>query len=184
MRFLYKYPQRPFPYELLVRNNQQRGRASHEFELHETGIFDDRRYFDVFVEYAKADAEDLLIEITIANRGFEPADLHVLPTVWFRNTWAWSDSAVRPRLSNAGRTPDAAALHVEEPTYGSRWLYTQGAPAFLFTDNETNKDRLFGTPGPRFTKDGINDWLVEGRREAINPAEVGTKAWQCIPRAC
>jgi hypothetical protein len=176
MKFLYKYPQQRFPYGALVEANRNRGRDDPEFELHETGIFDEQRYFDVFVEYAKVDPEDLLIDITVVNRGPDRAAIHVLPTVWFRNTWSWLHSIPRPGVSAASPALDASVIRVEEPTYGTRWLYCDGTPELLFTENETNTGRLFGAPGPRFAKDGINDYIVHGRRDAVNPAQIGTKA--------
>jgi len=176
MRFLYKYPQARFPYERLVEANRARGRAMPEFELYETGVFDEQRYFDVFVEYAKADPEDLLIQITIANRGPQSAAVHVLPTVWFRNTWSWSANAPRPHLRAADRARDAAVIRLTEVSYGARWLYCEGVPELLFTENDTNTMRLFGAAGARYAKDGINDYVVAGRRDAVNPEKAGTKA--------
>ena len=175
MKWLYKYPHAAFPYEQLTRENRRRGRDEPEFELLDTGIFDDDRYFDVFVEYAKASPEDILIEITAWNRGPEAAALHLLPTVWFRNTWSWTGDGPRPTLAVS---PDArtATIAIDEPMYGQRWLHCEGAPTLLFTDNETHTERVFGAPGPRFAKDGINDAVVLGRVDAINPAQRGTKA--------
>ncbi len=175
MKWLYKYPQAAFPYDLLTEENRRRGRDEPEFELLDTGVFDDNRYFDVFVEYAKASAEDILIEITVWNRGPEAAPLHLLPTLWFRNTWSWTGESQRPTLAVS---PDArtATITIDEPMYGKRWLHCDGAPALLFTENETKTERVFGTPGPRFAKDGINDAVVRGRVEAVNPEQRGTKA--------
>ncbi len=175
MKFLYKYPHAAFPYDRLVEESRRRGRGEPEFELIDTGIFDDDRYFDVYVEYAKASAEDVLIEITAFNRGPEAAPLHLLPTVWFRNTWSWADGGPRPELAADG-DPTLTGIVLDEPTYGRRWLRCDGDPALLFTENETNTRRLFGAPGPRFAKDGINDAVVDGRVEAINPERRGTKA--------
>ena len=175
MKFLYKYPHAAFPYDRLVEESRRRGRGEPEFELIDTGIFDDDRYFDVYVEYAKASAEDVLIEITAFNRGPEAAPLHLLPTVWFRNTWSWTDGGPRPALAADG-DPTLTGIVLDEPTYGRRWLQCDGDPALLFTENETNTRRLFGAPGPRFAKDGINDAVVDGRVEAINPERRGTKA--------
>ncbi len=176
MRCLYKYPQARFPYERLVEENRARGRDEPEFELHETGVFDEQRYFDVVVEYAKADPDDLLIQITVANRGPETAAIHILPTVWFRNTWAWGGSTPRPWLGATSPAHDGAAIALEEPHYGHRWLYCEGRPELLFTDNETNTLRLFGYAGPRYAKDGIHAYVIDDRRDAINEAQVGTKA--------
>src|SRR5262249_24572024 len=129
------------------------------------------RYFDVFVEYAKATPEDILIRITAANRGPDPACLHVLPTVWFRNTWAWRDDVVRPRLWQ--NSPNS--IELEEPHYRLRWLSYDGCPEMLFTDNETNLARLYGGPS-RYAKDAFHDYVVEDRWEVVNPARTGTKA--------
>ncbi len=175
MKWLYKYPHAAFPYEQLTLENRRRGRDEPEFELLDTGIFDDDRYFDVFVEYAKASPEDILIEITAWNRGPEAAALHLLPTVWFRNTWSWTGDGPRPTLA-VSPAAQATTIAIDEPTYGKRWLHCEGAPTLLFTDNETHTERVFGAPGPRFAKDGINDAVVHGRIDAINPAQRGTKA--------
>jgi hypothetical protein len=155
---------------------RRRGRDVPEFELVDTGIFDGNRYFDVFVEYAKGDAEDMLIEITAVNRGPDPAPLRLLPTVWFRNTWSWNGAATPPRLRAAAATGAFASIELEERHYGTRRLFCEGQPELLFTDNETNTTRLFGTSGPRYAKDGINDAIASGRREAVNPEQAGTKA--------
>jgi Mannosylglycerate hydrolase MGH1-like glycoside hydrolase domain/Glycosyl hydrolase family 63 C-terminal domain len=172
MKYLYKYPQREFPYGVLVDENQKRGKLSSEFELIDTGIFDDNRYFDVVVEYAKADVEDLLIQIKATNRGREAADLHLLPTIWFRNTWSWDHSVARPVLRKIDQ-----GIELDEPELGRRWLHVEGNPELLFTENETNTERLFDSPNSSpFVKDGINDFVVNGRRDAVNPNQQGTKA--------
>jgi hypothetical protein len=174
MRFLYKYPQAEFPYARLVEENRRRGRQAPEFELADSGVFDTGRYFDVEVEYAKADAEDILIRIHVTNRGSEPAPLDVLPTVWFRNTWAWTGSAARAQLRRADVPGSCVVL--DEPRYGRRWLHCDGAPSLLFTENETNSERLWGIPAGRYTKDAFHRALIAGDRDAVNPLEVGTKA--------
>jgi Mannosylglycerate hydrolase MGH1-like glycoside hydrolase domain len=175
MKYLYKYPQRAYPYDQIVKTNSQVGRASFEYELLDTGVFDDDRYFDVFVEYAKASPEDVLIEITVHNRGPEPATLHVLPTLWFRNTWSWDQNgAARPSLRLIEAAGAVAASH---PELGIRYLSASGAPPWLFTENETNTERLFRTPNPTpYVKDGINNYLVHGQLQAVNPGQTGTKA--------
>src|ERR1700752_48931 len=143
MKFLYKYPQAAFPYGQLVEENRRRGKRDPEFELIDTGIFNEDRYFDVFVEYAKADPDDLLIRITAHNRGPESADLHLLPTVWFRNTWSWDPESERPMLcAEAETAPGAATILLEESMYGKRWLVCDGMPELLFTENETNNPKL------------------------------------------
>jgi hypothetical protein len=174
MKFLYKYPHREFPYERLVHENRERGRGAREFELVDTKVFEEDRYFDVFVEYAKAAPEDVLVRITIANRGPESATLHVLPTVWFRNTWSWGTGAPRPKLR---RCPGASnVIELTEPYYGKRWAAFAGDPELLFTENETNTARLYGySNAAGFAKDGINDFVVRGDRNAVNRAGEGTK---------
>jgi mannosylglycerate hydrolase MGH1-like protein len=177
MKCLYKYPQGEFPYAPLVDENAARGRDAAEFELLDTGVFDGDRYFDVFVEYAKATPDDILIRVTIENRGPEPAPLHVLPTIWFRNRWSWTAGAPRPSLTRAPSASGVQAVLVEEPLYGRQYLYCEGTPRLLFTENDTNSARLFGTPNATpYVKDGINDFVVGGLTAAINPAERGTKA--------
>lgn len=180
MKMLYKYPQAEFPYARLVEGNRRRGKRDPELELLDTGVFDGDRYFDVFVEYAKGDLEDILIRITAANRGQEAAELRVLPTIWFRNTWSWGYPIKRPRLARAlsDRQTDGrvAVVELDEPTLGARWLYCAGQPELLFTENETNAARLFGAPNRSpYVKDGINQYVVHGDRGAVNPDGVGTR---------
>jgi Glycosyl hydrolase family 63 C-terminal domain len=173
MKYLYKYPQKEFPYEQLLVENRRRGRGQPEFELTDTGVFEENRYFDVVVEYAKASVEDILVRIEVANRGPEAAELHVLPTVWFRNTWSWGRGEPRPELHAALEN----AIELNEPQYGRRWLLTGGSAELLFTENETNTRRLYGYDGAtRYAKDGINDYVVHGDAGAVNPARRGTKA--------
>ncbi|MBP1687207.1 MAG: uncharacterized protein H6Q33_3350 [Deltaproteobacteria bacterium] len=177
MRFLYKYPQAEFPYGRLVDENRRRGRQAFEFELLDTGVFDNDRYFDVNLEYAKAAPEDILIRVQVTNRGAEPAPLHVLPTVWFRNTWSWGLDARRPHLRRCSRPRGAAVIELNHQYYGQRWLVCAGAPALLFTENETNCQRLFGTQNASpYVKDAFNEYLVHGASGAVNPAHAGTKA--------
>ena len=173
MKYLYKYPQAAFPYADLVETNKRRSRHEMEYELLDTGVFEGDRYFDVFVEYAKASPEDILVRITLENRGPEAATLHVLPTVWFRNTWSWGGDSARPALRQAGPGVIAAT----HPELGPRHLSCDGAPALLFTENETNTERLFKAPNRTpFVKDGIDHCVVHGRRESVNPQQQGTKA--------
>ncbi|HEX6283923.1 MAG TPA: hypothetical protein VFZ71_03570 [Pyrinomonadaceae bacterium] len=172
MKYLYKYPQRAFPYSELVAVNRQRGKLAPEFELIDTGVFDDDRYFDVTVEYAKADVEDILIKITAKNHGPETAQLHLLPTIWFRNTWTWDHNVTKPRLQRTDR-----AIELNEPELGRRWLHFAGEPELLFTENETNTQRLFNAPNASpYVKDGINEYVVNGNSGAVNPNGEGTKA--------
>ena len=176
MKYLYRYPQAPYPYDDLVRTNRRRTRFEPEYELLDTGVFDDDRYFDVFVEYAKAGPEDTVIRISVSNRGPESATLHVLPTLWFRNTWSWEKQISKPELrgSRAGTMSVVSAVHPEMGTYH---LYCEGASELLFTENETNSQRIFQKPNASpYVKDGINDYLVHGAREAVNSAKTGTKA--------
>ncbi len=174
MKFLYKYPHAAFPYAELVEENRRRGRHAPEYELMDTGVFEGNHYFDVEVEYAKADVDDILVRIHVSNRGPEAAAIHILPTVWFRNTWSWSEPSARPRL--ARETGAQVAIVLDEPKYGRRWLHCDGQPTLLFTENETNTERLFGDPnGPRYAKDAFHRHVVDGAADAINPVETGTK---------
>ncbi len=173
MKFLYKYPQAEFPYRRLIDENRNRNKLEREFELLDTGVFEENRYFDVFVEYAKADVEDILIKITVANRGPEEARINVLPTVWFRNTWSWSGGNADCGL----RTAESGAIEIECADYGKRRLYCEGEPELLFTENETNNQRLFGAANKTdFVKDGIGEYVINGNAGAVNPAKMGTKA--------
>jgi hypothetical protein len=177
MKWLYKYPQAEFPYARLVQENARRGRDSGEFELLDTGVFDDDRYFDVFVEYAKASPDDILIRIRIENRGPEAAPLHVLPTLWFRNRWSWSAGAPRPSLTRGAAATGVESIVIDGELYGRQYLYCEGAPRLLFTENDTNNARLFATSNASlYVKDGINDCVVDGVQAAVNPGECGTKA--------
>lgn len=170
---LYKYPHAAYPYEDLVAENKRRGKDQLEYELLDTGIFDDNRYFDVFVEYAKASPEDTLIAITAVNRGPDPAPLHLLPTLWLRNHWAFGQPGGRPRLSR----DESGAILIEHETLGAMALTADLGAEPLFTDNETHCERVFGAPSPtRFHKDGIGRHVVDGEAGAINPAHTGTKA--------
>jgi len=176
MKYLYKYPQRAYPYENIVAINQKRTRSDLEYELIDTGCFDDNRYFDVFVEYAKAAAEDILIRVTVHNRGPEDASMHLLPTLWYRNTWSWVPGGIKPvmnELSGSGRP----TIHAAHPDLGNYYLLCEGATELLFTENETNNERLFGVPNKSpYVKDGINNYVVHQQMSAISPARQGTKA--------
>ena len=177
MKYLYKYPQAAYPYEKLVTTNQSRSRYEFEYELLDTGVFDQDRYFDVFVEYAKESPEDILIKITAFNRGPEPAPLHVLPSLWFRNVWSWGGKIKKPGLQHTKGSKTHGTVKVNHAELGDYYLYCEGDPVFLFTENETNTERIFGIPNPHpFVKDGINNYLIHGRREAVNPKNTGTKA--------
>ena len=160
MKYLYKYPQARFPYEQLLDENRRRGKDQPEYELVDTGAFDQDRYFDVFVEYAKGGVEDILVRITVENRGPEAANLRLLPTVWFRNTWSWGRDNVKPALK---RSSGGNVVELEHQAYGKRFLYCEGSPELLFKENETNARRQYGDTdanGP--FKDGIDDYLLHG----------------------
>jgi hypothetical protein len=182
LKALYKYPQAEFPYEALVRVNRERGRADAEFELLDTGVFEGDRYFDVVAEYAKADADDILIRITVANRGPETATMHLLPTLWFRNTWSWGREGEgywpRPSLRQAG----PGRIYADHQSLGRYVMEVEAAtdrpaPPILFTENETNVARLFGAPNPGpYVKDAFHRYVIEGDREAVNPEASGTRA--------
>jgi hypothetical protein len=177
MKYLYRYPQAEFPYRQLVEENRRRTKHDSEYELIDTGVFDQNRYFDVFVEYAKATPEDLLIRIRVINQGPEPAPLTVLPTLWFRNTWSWGLDLRRPRMREGKGIQNGSVIELNHDYYGRRLLYCEGAPLLLFTENETNTRRLYGDlDGARYVKDGFHDYVVHGDKEAVNPAKVGSKA--------
>jgi hypothetical protein len=175
MKYLYKYPQAAFPYTELAEVNRRRDKKQPEYELIDTGVFDHDRYFDVVVEYAKADVDDILIRISVTNRAAEIANLRLLPTAWFRNTWSWG-SADRPPALRQARPSPHAVVELEHPQLGKRWLHCEGSPELLFTENETNMQRLFaaGNRTP-YVKDGINEYIVNGAKDAVNPEHKGTK---------
>src|SRR5262245_17641140 len=174
MKYLYKYPQAAFPYSDLVETNRRRSRTEMEYELLDTGVFNDDRYFDIFVEYAKSSPEDILIQVTANNRGPEAATLHVLPTLWFRNTWSWSKEAIpKPNL----RQIDGQSVSAMHPILGEHFLGCDRPLPWLFTENETNNERIFRIPNAsRYVKDGIDNLVVHGQRDAVNPHNAGTKA--------
>ncbi len=178
MKYLYKYPQRAYPYGEIVKANKARGRNAMEYELIDTGVFDDNRYFDVFVEYAKASPDDILMSITIANRGPESASLHVLPTAWFRNTWSWPGAAgERPLLRQTRADARGGVVVASHEDLGDVFIYSDGAAPWLFTENDTNSERLhLGPNSSPYVKDGINEHVVNGRADAVNPDKRGTKA--------
>jgi hypothetical protein len=177
MKYLYKYPQTAYPYDNLVATNRSRSRQDFEYELLDTGVFDQDRYFDVFVEYAKASPEDILIQITISNRGPEAAEVHVLPTLWFRNQWSWQTQAERPRLHQVAGPRGTGVIQASDPALGDRWLSCEGDVPLLFTENDTNTQRVFGVPNRSpYVKDSINDYIVHGQAGAVNPEKQGTKA--------
>lgn len=176
MKHLYKYPQSAFPYEDLVSTNRSRNRLQPEYELLDTGIFNGDRYFDVFTEYAKNSTENILIQFTISNRASAKAELYLLPTIWFRNTWGWGRDLPKPNLSLID-TNQLKIVHASHNDLGSYWLYCDNPDKVLFTENETNNVRIFNSPNQSpYVKDSINDYFIKGKKEGINPANVGTKA--------
>ncbi len=177
MKYLYKYPQAAYPYVDLIETNRRRSKEEPEYELIDTGVFDDDRYFDVFVEYAKAAPEDTLIKITVCNRGPEEAVLHLLPTLWFRNTWSWDKEARKPSLRRAHTSKGVEAIQATHPELGEYLLHCEGEPKLLFTENETNFERLVGSSNTSaYVKDAFHRHLIEGQSDATNPAAEGTKA--------
>jgi len=182
MKYLYKYPQAAFPYGDLVETNRRRSRDEFEYELPDTGVFNEDRYFDVVVEYAKAGPEDILVKITVANRGPAAAALHLLPTLWFRNDWAtWiaasNRAATKPSLQQIETAAGASAVAATHPLLGELVLSCEGEVPLLFTENETNNERLFAGQKNEcpYVKDGINNCVVEGHQETVNPGKQGTK---------
>jgi hypothetical protein len=177
MKALYKYPQRAFPYSDLLAVNAQRGKDAPEYELIDTGVFSEDRYFDVLVEYAKIGPEDIVMRVSATNRGPDPAPLHLLPTLWFRNTWSWGRKPGKPSISVAdGSSADRRVVQASHPALGNYWLACEGTPELLFTENETNSERLWGSANPSpYVKDGINERIVHGNGGAVNPAMTGTK---------
>ena len=172
MRMLYKYPQAAFPYAQLVEENRRRGKGMAEFELIDTGVFAESRYFDVEIEYAKADPDDILMQVTIYNRAPEEASLHVLPQLWARNIWSWKPESMKPRLLARG----SDSISIDHPLLTPMRLRCEGRPQFLFCENDTNIRRLSGMNAPgQYFKDGINDYIVNGDPAAVNPARLGTK---------
>jgi hypothetical protein len=173
MKYLYKYPQAEYPYRDLVETNKRRSREEMEYELLDTGIFDEDRYFDVFVEYGKADPEDTLIKISVHNRGPEAAHIHVLPTLWYRNTWTWEEGEPKPALSQV----EAGKIQTSHPKFGGYTLQCDGEPELLFTENESNASHLWGQPNPTpYVKDAFHRYVISGETDAVNPAKTGTKA--------
>ncbi len=176
MKMLYKYPQAAYPYGQLIEESRRRNRDVPEFELIDTGVFNEDRYFDVFIEYAKDDADDILIRITAINRGPDEATLHLLPTLWFRNTWSWGRGDQRPELSRSTMIQRPLTIQAQHPTLGRYHLYCEGADRLLFTENDTNTARLYGVPGATYTKDAFHRYVTQGEKHAVNPDECGTKA--------
>jgi len=182
MKYLYKYPQAAFPYNDLVTTSKTKTKLDYEYELIDTGVFDDNRYFDVDVEYAKEAPEDMLIKITAHNRGPEEAEIWLLPTLWFRNTWSWGGNTEKPWLQQLSFMENTGIVRASHPENGELFLYCEGSPLLLFTENETNTERIFDSPnqGP-YVKDGINNFMVNGIHDAVNPNNSGTKVAAAYP---
>lgn len=177
MKYLYKYPQVSFPYEDLVETSGKRGRNEAEYELLDTGVFDEDRYWDVYVEYAKASPEDILIQYTIHNRGPEAAELHLLPTLWYRNRWSWQEQVEKPVLRESAASGSGRGIEAIHGKLGNYFLHLEGNPDLLFTENETNTQLLSGQPNRTpFVKDGIGNHVIHGQKDAVNPGKMGTKA--------
>src|SRR5713101_2757479 len=173
MKYLYKYPQGEFPYTKLVEANRGRSKFDLEYELMDTGVFEHDRYFDIFIEYAKNDVNDILARVTAINRGPEAATLHLLPTVWFRNTWSWGYGTPRPELARL----DSQTIGMRERSLGEFKLWLEDAPQQLYTENESNNERLWNSPNTQpYTKDAFHRYLIQGEKHAVNPNETGTKA--------
>jgi hypothetical protein len=177
MKYLYKYPQKAYPYDNLVSTNKQRGRKDLEYELLDTGVFNEDRYWDVFVEFAKETPDDVLIQITACNRGPEAANLHILPTLLFRNTWSWGDASHKPAMQAIASKKGSSAISASHDVVGQRYLYCEGDVPLLFTENETNNERIFGKPNASpYVKDAIHNYVIHGQQNAVNPERKGTKA--------
>ena len=176
MKCQYKYPQSAFPYDDLLAENRRRGKLDMEYELLDTGVFDEDRYFDVVIEYAKAGPDDLLMLVTAHNRGPDPAILHLLPTLWFRNSWCWGDDVTKPSLAAVDDVAGGMVARASHPVLGEWLLRADASAELLFCENETNNERLWGSPNESpYVKDGINDFVVSGRSDAVNPDRTGTK---------
>ena len=176
MKFLYKYPQKAFPYWQLEHEHKKRGLKDREFELIETGIFENDEYFDVTVEYAKESDENILIYIQVANRSSEKATIHLLPTLWFRNIWSWGYEVDKPQLKVFHESTDYSVIEAQHPDLNKRWLYCAQDPTLLFTENDTNHQRLSREPNDSpYVKDAFHKYVVEGKHETVNPNKLGTK---------
>ena len=178
LKYLYKYPQSEFPYEDLRRENRRRDKTQAEYELIDTGVFKDDKYFDIFIEYAKGDFDDICVKITAVNRSKDSAPLHILPTLWFRNTWSWSEGSEKPTMQEASiAAENLSAVQINEEKRGTYWLLCEGSSQLLFTENETNYESLYGSENSSpYTKDGIGEAVINNNAEAVNPKQFGTKA--------
>ena len=180
MKFLYKYPQQTYPYQQLLQENQKRDRGAFEYELLDTGVFNENRYFDIIIEYAKADPEDVLVKITVSNRGPDLALLVLCPTLWFRNTWSWGRDTEKPTLTKGRTEAGKEFIEAQHYYYGKRWLICDGDPEILFTENESNLERLWGVPNQSpYVKDAFHRYVLYKEQHAVNPEHTGTKATAC-----
>jgi mannosylglycerate hydrolase MGH1-like protein/glycosyl hydrolase family 63 len=180
MKFLYKYPQQAFPYQQLLKESQSRDREAKEYELLDTGIFGENRYFDVFIEYAKANPEDIGIKITAFNRGPDLSTLSLCPTLWFRNTWSWGSDIDKPNLRQENHADGTTGIRADHVYYGKRWLLCDGDPELLFTENESNNEQLWNSPNHTpYVKDAFHRYLIQKDHHAVNPDKIGTKAAAC-----
>lgn len=177
MKYLYKYPQKAFPYQEILAISRLRKRTEPEYEIFNTHAFDDSAYFDIFIEYAKLSPEEIPIKISVTNRGKNAAPFHLVPTLWFRNTWSWNKENDKPKLSLHRQTEHYSVIKAEHPTLGTRWLAAKGQAEPLFTENETNHARVFGTKNHSlYLKDAFHEYIIEGRNTAVNPNKIGTKS--------
>ena len=182
MKYLYKYPHRAYPYADLVNTNRQRSKSEPEYELIDTGAFGESRYFDVLIEYAKATSEDMLIRINVTNHGPEAATIHLLPTLWLRNTWTWFGKEPPTRLTGESISSGGAVINCNHPEYGQRWLMCGGEPELLFTENETNNAKLFDAKDSgQYVKDGINDYMSTLAAPLSIPASPARKRRRTTP---
>jgi hypothetical protein len=181
LRYLYKYPQQAYPYQRLIDENARRGRQQPAFNLLDTGIFDENRFWDVTVEYAKASPTQIHIRITVANRGPERSRLWLLPTLWFRNTWSWGDTPEKPQLGIASDHGETWTVETRHPTLGKYYLYGRSPAELLFTENDSNRQQLWGTKNTSpFVKDAFHRYLIDGETTAVNPAQTGTRFAACM----
>ncbi|MCG3204591.1 MAG: hypothetical protein KCHDKBKB_01306 [Elusimicrobia bacterium] len=177
MKYLYKYPQAAYPYDDLVRTNRQRSKLEAEYELLDTGVFNEDKYWDVFVEYAKEGPDNILVKITVHNRGSQEASLHVIPHLWFRNTWSWDKGAAKPNMKMAASPKGTSLIAAKQNDIGDYFFYCEGEVPLLFTENETNVNRLYGQANQSpYVKDSINNYFIKGDKSAVNPARTGSKA--------
>lgn len=177
MRYTYMYPQKAYPYDQIVSTNKARTRNEPEYELLDTGVFNDNRYFEIMVDFAKANPDDTCIRLTVVNHGPQDAPLHILPHLWFRNDWWLKSNSKRPKLKQNAVTPSFAAIEAQHAELGNYTLFCEGSPQLLFTENETNTERIWNQPNSQpYVKDAIHNYIIKGDKNAVNPAQTGTKS--------